>query len=101
MRHLIFALFLCLMAACKPTTKQPPLLPEHQKALASFQVMDGFKVELVAAEPLVQDPVAMEIDERGRMYVVEMPGYPLDLAKSGKIKIFLVHDKKGFSAKFS
>ena len=99
MRYLIFASSLCLMAACKPTTKQPPLLPEHQKALASFQVMDGFKVELVAAEPLVQDPVAMEIDERGRMYVVEMPGYPLDLAKSGKIKILQDTNADGYPDK--
>ncbi len=60
--------------------------PEHQKALDSFVIMDGFQIELIAAEPLIHDPVAMEIDEEGNWYVVEMPGYPLDLSKTGTIK---------------
>jgi putative membrane-bound dehydrogenase-like protein len=54
--------------------------------LDSFEIMDGFQIELVAMEPFVQDPVAMEIDEDGNWYVVEMPGYPLDLSKTGKVK---------------
>jgi hypothetical protein len=33
------------------------------------------------------DPVEMEIDENGTLYVVDMPGYPLDKSGSGKIKI--------------
>ncbi|MBC7892146.1 MAG: dehydrogenase, partial [Sphingobacteriaceae bacterium] len=61
--------------------------PALQKALDGFELAEGFKIELVAAEPLVADPVAMEIDEDGRMYVVEMHGYPLDLSGSGKIKL--------------
>ncbi len=52
----------------------------------SFEIMDGFQIELVAAEPLIHDPVAMEIDEDGNWYVAEMPGYPLDLSKTGTIK---------------
>ncbi|MBC7920280.1 MAG: c-type cytochrome [Ferruginibacter sp.] len=56
-------------------------------ALATFELEPGFKIELVAAEPLVADPVDMEIDEYGRLYVVEMPGYPLDKSGSGKIKL--------------
>ena len=35
----------------------------------------GVIVELVAAEPLVTDPIALAIDENLRMYVVEMNGY--------------------------
>jgi putative membrane-bound dehydrogenase-like protein len=78
-----------LTLACRPTTAPPPppASPELRKALASLEVADGFRVELVAAEPLIADPVAMEIDEDGRMYVVEMHGYPLDLSGSGKIKL--------------
>ena len=37
---------------------------------------DGFKVELVASEPDVVDPVAMCFDEKGRLFVCEMRGYP-------------------------
>ncbi len=51
----------------------PPTPPE--KAEATFEVEPGFRVELVAAEPLVMDPVCMSFDERGRLFVSEMRGY--------------------------
>lgn len=41
----------------------------------TFTVAPGFHVELVAAEPLVTSPVAMQFDHRGRLWVVEMNGY--------------------------
>ncbi len=66
-----------------------------EDALSTFQVADGFKIELIAAEPLISDPVDMEIDEYGRMYVVEMHGYPLDLAGSGKIILLTDTDGDG------
>lgn len=55
------------------------------KALATFEVESGFKIEMIASEPLVFDPVDMEIDEYDRLYVVEMPGYPLD--RSGEYRV--------------
>jgi putative membrane-bound dehydrogenase-like protein len=51
-----------------------PLSPEQ--ALASFELEPGYRIELVAAEPHVQSPVAIAFDEHGRMYVVENRGYP-------------------------
>jgi putative membrane-bound dehydrogenase-like protein len=51
-----------------------PLSPEE--ALASFELEPGYRIELAAAEPLIQSPVAMAFDERGRLYVVENRGYP-------------------------
>ncbi len=51
----------------------PPLAPAE--AMATLRVAPGFRVELVAAEPLVEDPVAMAWDERGLLYVVEMRGF--------------------------
>jgi len=47
-----------------------------EDALASFDLQAGFTMQLVAAEPLVVDPVAMVYDENGRAYVVEMRDYP-------------------------
>jgi putative heme-binding domain-containing protein len=44
-------------------------------AAGRFEVADGFRVELVAAEPLVVDPVAFCFDAGGRLIVVEMRGY--------------------------
>ena len=46
------------------------------EALASFVIEPGYRIDLVAAEPLVQSPVAIAFDDRGRMYVAENRGYP-------------------------
>jgi putative membrane-bound dehydrogenase-like protein len=51
-----------------------PLSPKDE--LATFKTLPGFKVELVASEPDVIDPVAMAFDEKGRLFVCEMRGYP-------------------------
>ena len=50
-----------------------PKSPED--SLKLFRSSPGFRVELVAAEPLIRDPVAIEFDARGRMFVVEAPEY--------------------------
>jgi mono/diheme cytochrome c family protein/glucose/arabinose dehydrogenase len=52
--------------------------------LKTFQLAPGLRVELAAADPLVQDPVAMAIDPRGRMWVVEMRSYMPDLDGNGE-----------------
>lgn len=52
-----------------------------------MQVEPGFRVELVAAEPDVESPVAMDIDENGRIFVVEMRGYPGDTSPSGRVRL--------------
>ena len=44
-------------------------------ALEAFQLKPGFHIELIAAEPLVNTPVAMQFDPDGRIWVVEMTGY--------------------------
>jgi hypothetical protein len=51
---------------------------EPAEALATFRVAPGFKLEQVAAEPLVTDPVAICFDENLRMFVCEMRGYSED-----------------------
>lgn len=43
--------------------------------LASFQLEPGLKIQLVAAEPMVQDPVIITFDEDSRLWVVEMRGF--------------------------
>ncbi len=51
-----------------------PVSPKE--SIHSFELLDGFRMELLAAEPLVTDPVAMQYDENGLAYVVEMNDYP-------------------------
>ena len=58
----------------KDLPRVPPTEPD--KALSTFRIKKGFRIELVAAEPLVVDPIAMAFDENGRLFVVEMRDYP-------------------------
>jgi len=53
-----------------------PRPPETSVEL--FQVEEGFRVELVAGEPVLADPVAMAFDARGRIFVCEIHGYNLE-----------------------
>lgn len=92
------ALGLALVAGGRALTGQagpagPPYTPEQ--SLGMLLVEPGFRLELVAAEPDVQSPIAMDIDEDGRMFVVEMPGYPLDVSPSGRIKLLEDTDGDG------
>ena len=63
---------------------EPPVAPDDlprvpptqaESAAATFDVRPGFRADLVAAEPLVVDPVAMAFDAGGRLYVIEMRDY--------------------------
>ncbi len=83
-----------------PLDKIPPapvLSPED--ALKSFRLQPGFRVEVVAAEPLVQDPVAMQIAPDGKIWVAEMTGYMPDVDGNGEDalngKIVFLEDTKG------
>ncbi|HMC12387.1 MAG TPA: hypothetical protein VKH44_13900, partial [Pirellulaceae bacterium] len=64
----------------------PPTPPE--KAESTFEVQHGFRMELIAAEPLVCSPVDMAYDEDGRAYVVEMRDYPFPEEKNAAPTVF-------------
>jgi putative membrane-bound dehydrogenase-like protein len=64
---------LALKVAAEEIPDVPPVEPEH--ALETFRVKKGFRVELVAHEPDVIDPVQIAFDENGRLYAVEMRWY--------------------------
>ncbi|MEO6290529.1 MAG: PVC-type heme-binding CxxCH protein [Ginsengibacter sp.] len=102
-RNLIACILLMCFSACnnKTETNKTPstggLSPSQ--ALTTFRLPEGFKMELVASEPLVADPVAMDVDENGNMYVVELHGYPLDTSGLGKIKLLTDSDGDGIPDK--
>ena len=76
----------------------PPIPPkEIPAALASFATHPHFRVEVVASEPQVRDPVALDFDARGRMYVVELPQYNAYAVKGfkGRGSIRLLADGDG------
>ena len=62
----------------KPLSELLPRIPARSasEAIETFALQHGFKLELVASEPLVADPIDAAFDERNRMYVVEMSDYP-------------------------
>lgn len=60
----------------------PVKSPEEEKA--SFQLEKGFNIELVASEPMVQDPVFITYDQDGRLWVVEMRGFMPDIDGHGE-----------------
>lgn len=60
----------------------PPLSPEE--ALKTFKLAPGFRLELVAAEPMVQNPVSFDFDAEGRIWVVEYQGYMRDIKGTGE-----------------
>ena len=55
-------------------------------ALNSFAMPPGYAVELVAAEPLVQDPILMEFDGDGRLWVMELPGWAHNLSMENSLE---------------
>lgn len=65
------------LAQIKPATDGPkPLSPEE--AIHSFKVPPGFRMELVASEPLIEEPSGVCWDEHGNLYVSELHGYNLE-----------------------
>ena len=65
-------------------------------AMKAFHVAPGFKIEQVAAEPLVVDPVAMAFDENGRLFVIEMIDYSEDdKANLGRVRLLEDTDGDG------
>lgn len=60
----------------------PVLSPEDQ--IRTFRLPEGFRAEVVAAEPLVQTPVAAQFDHQGRLWVVEMSGYMRQIDGKGE-----------------
>ena len=60
-----------------------PILTPEQEA-ATFTLAPGFRIELVAADPLVGDPIAMQFGPDGRLWVIEMHGFMLDADAKGE-----------------
>ena len=78
--------------------KELPRIPptEPAEAIATFRIVPGYRLELVAAEPLVSDPIAMAFDERRRLFVVEMRGYSERRdEKLGRIRLLYDDDGDG------
>lgn len=96
---LLFLLACCI--SCQNKTPDAPPVLSPNEALSDFQLPDGFTAELVAAEPLVEAPVALAFDENADCWVVEMRSYMPDEnglgedAPTGRIKILRDTNRDG------
>jgi putative membrane-bound dehydrogenase-like protein len=78
-RPLFLVALVCAVGAAEPdiSAERMPRVPatEPERAAATFKLRPGFTAELVAAEPLLTSPVALDVDAQGRAYIVEMRDY--------------------------
>ena len=56
------------------------------ESMKTFVLPPGYRLELVASEPMIQDPVAIDWDPSGRLWVIEMPGYMEDMPATTELQ---------------
>jgi len=78
-----------------PQPDSRPLSPSDSMKVA--HVREGFELQLVVAEPLVIDPVAIDWGPDGKLWVAEMADYPSGMDNNGKPggRIRFLEDKDG------
>ena len=108
----------CAAPGCSKRTRQPPSAAASSLRLAAaalavagcaepafdgpalggvppgFELHPAFALELAAAEPVTVDPIDLAFDERGRAFVLELPGYP-DMERPARIVELLDEDGDG------
>jgi len=84
-----------LITSCQTGSKNPAI------SFEKYKIANGFEIQLAASEPLIEAPIAMDFDNQGRMWVVEMRGFMPNLAgtgdtiPNGRISILDDFDKEG------
>ncbi len=58
--------------------ESPVLSPADE--MKTFAMPPGYHVELVASEPMIEEPILIDWDPQGRLWVIEMIGYMQDIA---------------------
>ena len=90
-----------MAAAVEPVSTRAPVLSPAE-ALRTFSMPAGYRLELVASEPLIQDPIAIDWDPAGRLWAIELPGYMRDIRASGEYepigRIVVLEDSNGDGA---
>lgn len=85
-----YFLIAIILFSCSKPVQEDPSNPSPAKAaeeeLETFQLEAGFQIQLVAAEPMVEDPVFITFDEDARLWVIEMRGFMTDTLGSEEDK---------------
>lgn len=77
----LFSYFLLVFSGCQPKGEVP-----FDTSTDEFILKPGMAIQTVAAEPLLDSPMALSFDPQGRIWVVELPGYMRDIDGSEQQK---------------
>lgn len=81
-KYLIFSLTInLLITGCQTSSDKNPSI-----SFDKYKIADGFEIQVAASEPLIEAPVAMDFDNKGRMWVVEMRSFMPNIAGTGEDK---------------
>ncbi len=95
LRCIYFFCFAIIFFGCTVSYEEPTI------SLDDYEIERGFELEVVASEPLLEAPVAIEFDTKGRVWAVEMRGYMQNIEglneemPNGRIVILEDLDKDG------
>lgn len=95
MRYVLSVFLFYIFFSCQTSYDEPVI------SLDEYQIEEGFELEVIASEPLLKAPVAIDFDSKGRIWVAQMPGYMNDMQGSdedkptGSIKILEDLDSDG------
>ena len=82
-----------------PTRTRPHVIPEGplspEEQLTKFHLPPGFEIELVASEPEIYNPLSINFDNRGRMWVTDTIEYPLPPKGPGRDGLKVFEDTDG------
>src|SRR5712691_1685957 len=98
-RSLALCYFCCLLfgfdARAQSANNQVPD-PDPEIERRSFQVAEGFEVNLFAADPLLAKPIQMNFDAAGRLWIASSEVYPqIEPGQKANDKIIILEDRRG------
>jgi mono/diheme cytochrome c family protein/glucose/arabinose dehydrogenase len=77
----VFSLSVAVSSQTAPPPEPAPVLSPGDE-MKTFILQPGYHVELVASEPMIEEPIAIDFDSSGRLWVIELLGYMQDLPGS-------------------
>ncbi|WP_339706388.1 c-type cytochrome [uncultured Kriegella sp.] len=95
MRVTICIVLSLIVFSCKTDFKETKI------TIDNYKVEPGFDLDVIASEPLLNTPVAIDFDNKGRIWVAEMPGFMGNIdgtgenLPNGSIKILEDRDEDG------
>jgi putative heme-binding domain-containing protein len=95
-RYLVLLVLLAPASAFAQRAPFPIPDPDPEVERKSFQVADGFEVNLFAADPVLAKPIQMNFDPGGRLWVVSSEVYPQILpGQTANDKVLVLEDRDG------